>query len=279
MLSDNLKTPIPDVDFAFLDVETTGLDPVRGDRVCEIAILKTKNNIVVDSFETLINPGIRIPPSSSAIHGIVDEMIEDSPYFLDVAEDVQRILKGCVIIAHNAQFDLKFVDMELNFTSDLSVKNVIIDTLGIARKFYSFPSNNLGEIAKSLGIPIYGYHRAMVDVQITKDVFEYFTRDLERRGIRVNLLKDLIRIQGGNIDLCRYTDKILPKIIENALINKERLQIKYLSPFNDLAKSRVIEPLDVVVNRSNTYIVAYCHMRKEKCTFRLDRILEVYSVN
>ena len=279
MPPDNLKTPIPEVDFAYLDVETTGLDPVRGDRICEIAILKTKNCVVTESFETLINPGISIPTSSSAIHGIVNEMVEDSPYFLDIAEDVQRILRDSVIIAHNAQFDLKFLDMEFNFTSDLSVKNVILDTLGIARKFYSFPSNNLGEIAKSLGIPIYGYHRAMADVQITKDVFEYFTKDLDRRGIRVNLLKDLIRIQGGSIELCRYTDQILPKVIENALINKEKLQIKYLSPFNDLAKSRVIEPLDVVVNRSNTYIVAYCHLRKEKCTFRLDRILEVYSVN
>lgn len=279
MLSDNLKLPVPEIDFAFLDVETTGLDPLRGDKICEIAILKIRNNSVVESFETLVNPGIAIPPSSTAIHGIMDKMVQDSPYFVEIAEDVRRILRDSVIIAHNAPFDLKFVDMELKFTSDLTVNNIVLDTLGIARKFYSFPSNNLGEIAKSLGIPIYGYHRAMADVQITKDVFNFFTRDLERRGIRVNLLKDLVRIQGGKITFTETTDKILPKIIENALINKERLMIKYLSPMNDIANKRVIEPLDVVVNRSNTYLVAYCHLRKEKCNFRLDRILEINSIN
>lgn len=279
MLSDNLKVPIPEINFAYLDVETTGLDPLRGDKICEIAILKIRNNEVVDSFETLVNPGISIPPSSIAIHGIVDEMVEDSPYFQDIRKDVERILNNSVIIAHNAPFDLKFVDMELHHTTELSAKNIILDTLGIARKFYSFPSNNLGEIAKNLGIPTYGYHRAMADVQITKDVFEFFKRDLKRRGIRVSLLKDLVRIQGGKIKLKESTEKILPKIIENALINREKLQIKYLSPLNEIARNRIIEPLDIVVNRTNTYLVAYCHVRKEKCNFRLDRILEINSVN
>ncbi len=279
MSSDNLNDNISDIEFSFLDVETTGLDTLRGDKICEIAILKTRDNSVVESYETLVNPGIEIPTSAIAIHGITDENVKEAPYFLDIAEQVQRFLKSTVIIAHNAKFDLMFLDAELNFTSDLSVNNVILDTLGIARRFYSFPSNNLGKIAKSLGIPVIGYHRAMADVEITRDVFEYFTRDLRRRGIRVSILKDLIRIQGGGIEINKPSDKILPKIIEDALINKAKLEIKYLSPFSDSAKSRVIEPLDILEKRTNTYIIAYCHVRKQKCNFRLDRILEINAVN
>ena len=279
MLSDILNSSIADIEFSFLDVETTGLDTLRGDKICEIAILKTRDNNVVESYETLVNPGIRIPTSAIAIHGINDEDVQDSPYFLDIAEQVQRFLKDTVIVAHNARFDLGFLNAEMNFTSDLSVKNPIVDTLGIARKFYSFPTNNLGVIAKTVGIPTAGYHRAMADVEITKDVLEYFIRDLRRRGIRLNILKDLIRVQGGGIAINKPSDKILPKIIEDALINKAKLEIKYLSPFSDSAKSRVIEPLDILEKRTNTYIVAYCHVRKQKCNFRLDRILEINTVN
>jgi len=279
MLSDILNSSIADIEFSFLDVETTGLDTLRGDKICEIAILKTRDNNVVESYETLVNPGIRIPTSAIAIHGINDEDVQDSPYFLDIAEQVQRFLKDTVIVAHNARFDLGFLNAEMNFTSDLSVKNPIVDTLGIARKFYSFPTNNLGVIAKTVGIPTAGYHRAMADVEITKDVLEYFIRDLRRRGIRLNILKDLIRVQGGGIEIDKPKDKILPKIIEDALINKAKLEIKYLSPFSDSAKSRVIEPLDILEKRTNTYIIAYCHVRKQKCNFRLDRILEINTVN
>jgi DNA polymerase III epsilon subunit family exonuclease len=279
MLSDILNDNISDIEFSFLDVETTGLNPLAGDKICEVAILKTRGLNFADSYETLVNPGIEIPTSATAIHGITGENVKDAPYFLDIAEQVQRFLKNSVIVAHNAKFDLKFLDAELNFTSDLTVNNIILDTLGIARRFYSFPSNNLGKIAKSLGIPISGYHRAMADVEITKDVFEYFTRDLSRRGIRVNILKDLIRIQGGGIKITKPADKILPKVIEDALINKAKLEIKYLSPFSDSVKNRVIEPLDVLENRTNTYIIAYCHLRRQKCNFRLDRILEISTVN
>ncbi len=81
MLSENLKIPISELDIAFLDVETTGLNPLVGDKICEVGILKIKDNKVTDTYETLINPGIDIPPSSTAIHGITNDMVEQSPYF------------------------------------------------------------------------------------------------------------------------------------------------------------------------------------------------------
>ncbi len=274
-----MASRIEDAEFCILDVETTGLNPIAGDKICEIAIIKSVDSKKIDRYEKLVNPGIKIPVSATAIHGIHDEDVEDAPYFLDIVEDIKRFLKGSVIVAHNARFDLGFLDAELNFTSDLSVKNPIVDTLGIARKFYSFPTNNLGVIAKTVGIPTAGYHRAMADVEITKDVLEYFIRDLRRRGIRLATLKDLIRVQGGGIEIDKPRDNILPKVIEDALINKAKLQIKYLSPFSDSVKDRVIEPLDVLERRTNTYIIAYCHLRRQKCNFRLDRILEISAVN
>lgn len=279
MFSEILSSTIEDAEFAILDVETTGLDPMRGDKICEIAVLRTKGTVVTGRYETLIKPGIRIPTTATGIHGITDEDVQCAPYFLDIVERLRRLLQGSVIVAHNARFDLKFLDAELNFTSDITVNNTIVDTLGIARKFYTFPSNNLGVIAKTVGIPAVGYHRAMADVEITKDVLDYFIRDLRRRGIRLNTIKDLIRVQGGGIEIDKRRDHILPKVIEDALINKAKLEIKYLSPFSDSVKNRVIEPLDVLQKSTNTYLIAYCHLRRQKCNFRLDRILEISTVN
>ncbi|GIW48215.1 MAG: DNA polymerase III subunit epsilon [Deltaproteobacteria bacterium] len=269
-----------EVDFAFLDVETTGLDPYSGDRICEIAVLKIRNGKILDKFETLVNPGRDIPPHAVSINGITDNMVENAPFFREIAWDVFGFLRNTVIVAHNAPFDLGFLFAEFD-----SIKlsppeyDEVIDTLSIAKRYYSFPSNSLGRIARYLGIPTFGEHRAFGDVRITKDVFEYFIMDLRRKGFRIERLKDIVRLQGGAVSFERSKELVLPPAIEEALRIRGKLKIKYLSAYGDVTTTRIIEPLGLSVNGKNTYIIAFCHLRKEKCTFRLDRILEVKNVS
>jgi DNA polymerase III epsilon subunit-like protein len=154
----------------------------------------------------------------------------------------------------------------------------VLDTLKIARRYYDFPSNNLGDIARYIGISTLSEHRAFADVRITKDVFEFFISDLTRRGIRIKSLKDILKLQGEPLKFDRPSEVVLPQAIEGALRTKGKLQITYLSAYSDFTTTRIIEPIEVNLRKSNTYLLAYCHLRKERCSFRLDRILEVKSV-
>jgi DNA polymerase III epsilon subunit len=267
-----------EVYFAFLDVETTGLDPVSGDKICEIAVIKTIDGQVADEFVTIVNPGRNIPERAISIHGITQVMVNRAPLFRDIAKDLLDFLNDTVIVAHNAKFDLEFLRSELRNLNQSLPENEVIDTLGIARRYYSFPSNSLGEIARYIGLPIDEEHRALADVTTTKDIFEYFLKDLERRGIRLKRLKDILKLQGKSVELQTTNELVLPTEIEQALRDKGKLEIKYLSAYKEETSIRVIEPFDISVSKANTYIHAYCHLRKERCTFRLDRILGIKAL-
>ncbi|MCH8028791.1 MAG: 3'-5' exonuclease [Candidatus Dadabacteria bacterium] len=169
------------VELAYLDTETTGLEPEAGHRICEIAIVRTQNGKVVNQFSSLVNPGRGIPSWAQQIHGITDEMVREAPYFGDIAMKVNSILDGAFLVAHNAAFDVGFLDSEFSKARLPAPQTEIIDTLKIARKYYDFPSNSLEDIAKKLGIDTAGNHRALADVMITKRVFEYFLLDLGKR--------------------------------------------------------------------------------------------------
>ncbi len=274
MLSQNPS----EVYFAFLDVETTGLDPVSGDKICEIAVIKTIDGQVADEFVTIVNPGRNIPERAISIHGITQVMVNRAPLFRDIAKDLLDFLNDTVIVAHNAKFDLEFLRSELKNLNQPLPENEVIDTLGIARRYYSFPSNSLGEIARYIGLPIDEEHRALADVTTTKDIFEYFLKDLERRGIRLKRLKDILKLQGKSVELQTTNELVLPTEIEQALRDKGKLEIKYLSAYKEETSVRVIEPFDISVSKANTYIHAYCHLRKRRCTFRLDRILGIKAL-
>ena len=274
MLSQNPS----EVYFAFLDVETTGLDPVSGDKICEIAVIKTIDGQVADEFVTIVNPGRNIPERAISIHGITQVMVNRAPLFRDIAKDLLDFLNDTVIVAHNAKFDLEFLRSELKNLNQPLPENEVIDTLGIARRYYSFPSNSLGEIARYIGLPIDEEHRALADVTTTKDIFEYFLKDLERRGIRLKRLKDILKLQGKSVELQTTNELVLPTEIEQALRDKGKLEIKYLSAYKEETSIRVIEPFDISVSKANTYIHAYCHLRKRRCTFRLDRILGIKAL-
>lgn len=274
MLSQNPS----EVYFAFLDVETTGLDPASGDKICEIAVIKTIDGQLADEFVSIINPGRNIPERAISIHGITQVMVNRAPFFRDIAKDLLDFLNDTVIVAHNAKFDLEFLRSELKNSTLSLPENEVIDTLGIARRYYKFPSNNLGEIAKSIGLPIDEQHRALADVTTTKDIFEYFLKDLDRRGIRLNRLKDILKLQGRAVELKTTNELVLPTEIERALRDKGKLEIKYLSAYKEETSVRVIEPFDISVSKTNTYIHAYCHQRKARCTFRLDRILGIKAL-
>ena len=274
METPGVSTPLDEVTFTILDLETTGLNPHFGDRVCEIALLQCQGGAELGRFHSLVNPGRGISPGAFAVNGIRDEDLIGAPAFGDVAPGMLDMLGDSVIVAHNAPFDLGFLAAELEICRLPFIDNMVIDTLTLARRWYSFPSNSLQNVAYYLGIDTLGQHRALADVVTTKEVLDHFLADLVERG--VSTLGDLMELQGGRIRLPRGEVIVLPPHLEEALRCEGELELRYVSA-SGRETQRVVSPLRVAAYAGHLYLIAMCHLRNEQRTFRLDRIVQLRS--
>ena len=174
---------LSDVKFACLDTETTGLSPDGGGKVCEIAVSVSRGGRVLEEFSTLINPDMPMHPDVIAIHGITNEMVKDAPLFKDVLPRLKKLFDGCVLVAHNADFDIGFLKSEFEQCGEKFPDYPIIDTLKLARKSGLFERNRLGHIVEQLGLPNTGWHRAMADTKMGEEVLYHFLNILCARGV------------------------------------------------------------------------------------------------
>jgi DNA polymerase-3 subunit epsilon len=162
--------------FAYLDVETTGLSPWFGDRICEIAILRCERDEVIESFDSLLNPERPLSPGAARVNGLKDADLQKAPRFRDIAERVLGLAQDTVIVCHNAPFDLGFLSSELGRMNRHLPTILTLDTLEIARAHFDFDSNSLQSIAQWLDIEVTGAHRALDDVWTSREIVKYFAR-------------------------------------------------------------------------------------------------------
>jgi DNA polymerase III epsilon subunit family exonuclease len=277
-----------DLTYAVVDVETTGLSARLGDRICEVAVVVAQHGQIVDRLQTLVNPQRPISRGATLVNGITDYMVRGAPTFGRIAPSLLKALEGAVLVAHNASFDLSFLSAELRAAGYAPPANHVIDTLGLARKCYTFRSNRLGDVARALGIETRGLHRALADATLTWHVLERFMEDLRPDG--VTTLDALLRLQGsltplsgwftapplmewdGTGEECPIMD--LHPVIESALRSRIALRIRYMG-HDGHESERVVEPLKVTLREQATYLVAYCRLKHEERTFRVDRIVEL----
>lgn len=271
-----LDLPLSRVPFVFLDTETTGLNPDYGDRVVEIALARFTGGVMENFYTSLVNPGRRISPGAARIHGITDELVRDAPPFRDIAAKVSGELADAVIVAHNAPFDLGFVQNEYRLARLECPTNLVLDTLQFLRRHFRFQSNSLQNIAAVLGIQRDAAHRALADVLTTHAVFDFIIQDFARtRSLRT--LGDLVALQGGPVVWGGRTprqDFPLPPELEEALHSQRRLFLRYLSEDGSLTE-RWVSPVDVSARQEYIYLRAYCHLRAAERHFRLDRVIEM----
>ena len=181
------------IKFACLDTETTGLSPQEGGKICEVAVSVSQGGRVLEEFSTLVNPGLPMSPEVIAIHGITNEMVKEAPSFADILPRLLGVLDGCVLVAHNADFDLSFLQAEFESCGVHFPAYPVVDTLKLARKSGKFERNRLGLIAQQLGINCAGWHRAMADTKMAEQIFYYFLATLHEYG--VHTLEQLDRFQ------------------------------------------------------------------------------------
>lgn len=164
-------SPLHELDYAVVDVETTGGGYGRGHRVTEVAIVEVSGGEIAGEFSSLVNPGRPIPRNVQRLTGISDRMVATAPYFDHVAEEVFDRLSGRVFVAHNVAFDWAFVSRQLLDSLGLLPDVARLCTVQMARRFVpELRHRNLDSVSRHFGIPIHARHRAHGDALATARV-------------------------------------------------------------------------------------------------------------
>ncbi len=180
---ENSKGQSFDDTFVVFDIETTGFGPVK-DRIIEIGAVKIKNGVEVDTFSSFINPEIPIPYEIEELTGINDNMVIDAPTIDVVLPTFLDFCKDSVLVAHNASFDVSFINKKAELL-DLETDFTVIDTVGLARIL--LPELNrykLNIVAKALGITLDNHHRAVDDAACTAQIFLKFVDMLKLSDVQ-----------------------------------------------------------------------------------------------
>ena len=159
-----------------LDTETTGLDPLEGHRIIEIAAIELIDHVKTDkSFHSYINPERQIPEASKKIHNISNEKVKDKPKFGEIIKKFIDFIEDDILVIHNAEFDLKFLNYELNKIGIKSIQNENIDTLKLARSKYPGSSVSLDSLCKRFNINtkerVEKGHGALLDCYLLSEAY------------------------------------------------------------------------------------------------------------
>ncbi len=186
-----------------LDVETTGLDAARGDRIVSIACVRVRNGIVrpAEMLDVLVNPGRAIPPESVRIHGITDDMVADAPVLESVLPDVLRFAEGTVLVGHHVWFDLRFLRMATDQLGlpPLTDTHPVLDTRLLSEMVHGpLERHDLETICLRLGVAPRGRHSALGDALATAEILARLVGLLRRRGVETlgEALEAMRRLRG-----------------------------------------------------------------------------------
>ena len=158
--------------FIAFDTETTGLDPASG-RIVEIGAVKFDRRGVIARYNVLINPEMPMPEEAGKVNGITDEMLKDKPLIADVFPDFFDFIGTGVLVAHNAPFDINYVNAELKRAGKPPLSNKVVDTRIFAKEvFPGLSSYALQDLAVQFGITALEAHRAEDDARVCMELLE-----------------------------------------------------------------------------------------------------------
>ena len=172
--------------FAVFDFETTGLYPYTGDRICEVGSVRFGvDSERFESFHSLVDPGRYISPGAFRINGITGAMVRGKPTIDKVLPEFLKFIKGSVLVAYNAGFDVGFLETALGDDAGALKDYYIIDALRLARRLFpGIGRYGLGSVASSLKIEVGAEHRALADAIMTYRVFKEELSALRSRGVK-----------------------------------------------------------------------------------------------
>ena len=166
----------------FLDTETTGLSPERGDRIVELGCIEMVNRRLTGrSLHRYINPERASHPDALRVHGLTQDFLADKPLFATIADEMLEFIEGAEVIIHNAAFDVGFLNAELKrlgrpFVADSAAR--ITDSLTMARNLFPGKANSLDALCKRLEVDNSNrdLHGALLDAGLLAEVYIRMTR-------------------------------------------------------------------------------------------------------
>ncbi|MGE5307995.1 MAG: exonuclease domain-containing protein [Deltaproteobacteria bacterium] len=262
-------------DLTFFDTETTGLDPLSGDRIIELAAVRVRNGSKVGSFQTLVDPERPVSYGAFRVNGISDEMLSGQPRMAAVLPQFEEFFRGSCLCSYNAPFDMGFLANEYRlagreFPEDLPV----VDVLSMARHLLrDIERHALWFVAESLGIEKSQEHRALSDVELTVEVFGLLSARLD--GAQVRSLNDMVSLFGRGC--CLFDQMQQRKIaqIQRAIDLGAKVKIRYFSRSDAKVTEREVIPGEIRTDRNRTYFTGFCCMKNSERTFRIEGILDL----
>ena len=199
--------PLKELRCVVFDTETTGLEPSNGDELISIGAVRIVNGRIVrgETFEQLINPGRKIPKSSTRFHGLTDKDVKDEPDAGTVLPRFHRFCGRAVLVAHNAAFDMRFLELKEK-VSGVSFQNPVLDVLLLSAFLHDHMSDHsLNATAERMGVEVSGRHTALGDAMTTAAIFLAMLDPLGERGVVT--LGDALKVSSRQVKIRKMQAK------------------------------------------------------------------------
>ena len=182
--------------FVCVDCESTGLDPQQ-DRLIEVAARRFTFDKVLQEYEALVDPQCEIPKVSQEIHKISNDMLQGKPKVQEILPDLFKLIEGHILVGHGIGFDIALLIAEAKRHGIVTTigKQHFIDTLRMARLYGQSPVNSLEKLRQHFNIEAEGAHRAMNDVIVNIEVFQYLSKDYKTTEQLLKTLQKPIKLK------------------------------------------------------------------------------------
>ena len=255
--------------YVIFDLETTGISP-NYDEVIEISALKVKGGEVVDEFNTLVNPGRKIPFGATKVNGITNAMVAEAPAFSHVLAEFLDFAEGLVLVGHNiARFDMKFIWRDAEQYFGEIPQNNYVDTLQVARKHLpKMEHHRLVDLAEYYGISSEGAHRALNDCYMNQKVYECMVSEMrEAQKKRVEEARKKAS-EAANRSIGQKSEESINNQANSHQVQTENVQSQAVEvqqrPQHFTVKIRGVVERITYQNPENGYTVLKCAVKSYK---------------
>ncbi|RAL25594.1 PolC-type DNA polymerase III [Thermoflavimicrobium daqui] len=250
------KRKLLDDTYVVFDVETTGLSAVH-DVIIELAAVKIQNGEIIDRFSEFANPHRPLAQHIIELTHITDAMVKDAPEIDDVITRFLTFIEGCTLVAHNARFDMGFLQEAVKRLGQEPVKNPVLDTLELARfLFPTMKNHRLNTLADRLGVNLEQHHRAIYDAEATGYVlWKMLLEAIEKK--EVHYLHELNE-HTGDRDLSRLRPFHAIVLVKNSVGMKNLYKLISMSHLNYFYRVPRIPRSQLVNHREGLIIGSGC---------------------